>query len=264
MVNALLLIDPQNDFCSHEGTLFIPGAPQDCANTAAFIRRNASKIDSIHITLDSHPCYHIAHPLFWKDKDGDTPAPFTEITYESYAAGNFRPVREADEQRIETYLQELEARGRYNLTLWPLHCLTGSSGAAVETAVWQAAHEWELSRPCANIDYVTKASNPYTEHYSALQAEVPDPEDTSTLTNFTLINKLKKADRIVIAGEALSHCVANTVRDLAAYIPPSSFVLLSDCTTSVAGFEKAGERFISQMSERGMQCIESGSLVLCP
>ena len=80
--------------------------------------------------------------------------------------------------------------------------------------------------------------------------------------NFSLINKLKRADRIIIAGEALSHCVANTVQDLSAYIPPSSFVLLRDCTSSVAGFEKVSERFISRMEERGMQCVLSSEFDL--
>ncbi|MGI5076252.1 hypothetical protein [Treponema maltophilum] len=262
MVNALLLIDPQNDFCSPEGTLFIPGSPRDCAHTASFIRANAAKIDSIHITLDCHPYHHIAHPIFWKDRNGNTPEPFTEITYADYAIGKFRPADKAAETRIEKYLQELEAKGRYNLTLWPPHCLKGSSGMAVEKNVWDAVSEWEHERVFADADYIVKGLNPYTDHYSALQAEVGDPEDPSTLMNFTLINKLKKADRIVIAGEALSHCVANTVQDLSAYIPPSSFVLLRDCTSSVAGFEKVSECFISRMEERGMQCVLSSEFSL--
>ena len=262
MVNALLIIDPQNDFCSPDGSLFVPGSPADCAKTAAFIQKNAAHIDSIHITLDCHPCYHIAHPVFWKDAKGNTPPAFTEVTYKDFCEGRFIPVDEGITEKVEKYLQELEAKGRYNLMLWPLHCLRGSEGMAVERTIWQAVHNWELCKPFSNVDYVVKASNPYTEHYSALQAEVPDPEDSGTLMNFTLINKLKKADRIIIAGEALSHCVANTVRDLSAFIPPSSFVLLKDCTSPVAGFEKPAELFVEQMEQRGMQCVNGADLQL--
>ncbi|MGI5172070.1 hypothetical protein H0R92_00515 [Treponema sp. OMZ 840] len=262
MACAFLIIDPQNDFCSPDGALFIPGSPQNCSNTAAFIRKNAAHIDSIHITLDSHPSYHIAHPVFWKDADGAVPPPFTQITYRDFAAGKFRPIDEAAAAKTEKYLQELEAKGRYNLILWPLHCLQGTGGMAVEKNIWQAAHDWELAHPFCNIDYTTKASNVYTEHYSALQAEVPDPEDTSTLMNFTLINKLKKADRIIIAGQALSHCVANTVRDLSAFIPPASFVLLKDCTSPVAGFEKNAQVFVQEMEKRGMTTSVSCELQL--
>ena len=61
---------------------------------------------------------------------------------------------------------------------------------AVEKNVWDAVSEWEHERVFADADYILKGSNPYTDHYSALQAEVGDPEDPSTLMNFSLINKL--------------------------------------------------------------------------
>ncbi len=64
-MSTLLIIDPQNDFCSPEGALFVPGAVEDCERLVSFIGREKSSIDSIHVTLDSHPNYHIAHPIFW-------------------------------------------------------------------------------------------------------------------------------------------------------------------------------------------------------
>jgi len=50
--------------------------------------------------------------------------------------------------------------------------------------------------------------------YSALKAEVEDPKDPRTALNEELLVKLKIADRVIICGQALSHCVNYTVRDI--------------------------------------------------
>lgn len=56
--------------------------------------------------------------------------------------------------------------------------------------------------------------NNLTEWYSAIRAEVPLPVDPTTETNTALINRLKEADRLIIAGQALSHCVRFTLLDI--------------------------------------------------
>lgn len=262
MQNALLLIDMQNDFCTTDGSLYVCGSSENCENTARFIQKNIEHIDSIHVTLDCHCAYHIAHAVFWQDKNGNTPPDFTEITYEAFAEGTFTPVNPDTVSRVEKYLQELAARGRQNLVLWPPHCLMGSSGMMIEQRVWHAVHDWELRKPVLNADFVMKSLNAHTEHYSILQAEVPDPDDPSTHMNFALINRLKKAGRIIVAGEALSHCLGQTIRDLTAYIPASSLILLSDCTSPVQGFEDTAQFIVDEMKRRGMQCIKSTDLEL--
>jgi len=110
------------------------------------------------------------------------------------------------------------------------------------------------------VDYVTKGSNFWTEHYSAVKADVPDPTDPGTTLNWDLINTLKTADIIALSGEALSHCLANTVRDIADNFGEeniSKFVLLEDCSSSVTGFEKMGTDFIKEMVKRGMKVEKS-------
>ena len=104
MSNALLIIDPQNDFCNPNGTLFVSGADKDCGRLAEFIDNNSSKISSIHITLDSHPTYHIAHPEFWMDENGNNPKPFTIITHQDYVKGMYKPRNSLLEQHVEEYL----------------------------------------------------------------------------------------------------------------------------------------------------------------
>lgn len=252
----LLLIDMQNDFCAPNGTMYIRGAEEDCSRVANFINTNRDNIDMIHMTQDMHPFYHIAHPIFWKTKSGDHPAEYTLITHADFSSGIYKPVNPELEKRVEDYLLNLEARGRYVLTIWPPHCLVATEGACICKEVWEAAHAWEKDKPGRIVDYIAKASNPMTEHYSAIQAEVPDPADPSTRINFTLIDKLKGKD-IVIAGEALSHCVSNTIRDLCVYIPASRITLLLNCTRNVEGFDEIGTTFLEEYKNKGLHIVNS-------
>lgn len=261
MKTILLVIDPQNDFCSPKGSLFVPGAVEDCERLAYFIQNNKTQIDSISVTLDSHSCYHVAHGVFWQDQNGNHPEPYTQITYNDFENGIWRPVDSSYNKKIENYLLSLESKGRYKLVIWPQHCIVGTSGSDIYPSVYKAINDWEMSHPCKNMGIIRKALNQCTEHYSAVQAEVPDPSDDSTKTNFTLIDILKEADRVYIAGEALSHCVANTVSDLAVYISPDKMYLLRDCASSVVGFEAQGEDFLSQMKAKGMNIASSSDIL---
>lgn len=253
----LLVIDPQNDFCKSDGALYVPGSEKDCSRLASFIKNNKEVIDSIHITLDSHPNFHIAHPMFWVNKKGENPPPYTMITYQSFSERKWMPADHALWQKTEDYILELETKGHYSLIVWPSHCLTATSGFCVYDDVMKAARDWELSKSGRNISFIIKTSNPFTEHYSAVQAEVPDKDDITTRTNFTFIDGLKSAEMIYIAGEALSHCVSNTIRDLVAYIPADRMTLITDCTSCVSGYENTRTLLISEFSTQGMKTAES-------
>ena len=83
----LVVIDPQNDFMdilagpgdpvglsipggpTFRSTLPVPGALADMQRCAAMIRRIGSRLDDIHVTLDSHRVIDIAHPGFWRDQN---------------------------------------------------------------------------------------------------------------------------------------------------------------------------------------------------
>lgn len=56
--------------------------------------------------------------------------------------------------------------------------------------------------------------NNLTEWYSAIRAEVPLPADPSTETNTVLMKKLMEADRLIVCGQAMSHCVRFTLQDV--------------------------------------------------
>jgi nicotinamidase/pyrazinamidase len=212
----LLIIDPQVDFCEPHGALYVPGAENDMDRLATMIRRLKDKIYDIHVTLDSHHRVDIAHPIFWLDSSGNHPAPFTIITLDDINKGSFRTTNPAFMDRAGEYVASLAKNGRYPLCIWPEHCLIGSDGAKVindSAPLYDALLEWE--NDFAMVDYVTKGSNFWTEHYSAVQADVPDPEDSGTQLNWSLVNTLEKADIIPMAGEASTHCKINTVLDIA-------------------------------------------------
>ena len=132
----------------------------------------------------------------------------------------------------------------------------------------RALQEWE--QRFAIVNYVCKGSNIFTEHYSAIQAEAPDPDDPTTQPNLPLIEALRQADKVLIAGEAGSHCVANTVRDLAAYLGDhlalSRMTLLTDAISPVPGFENYQEDFLRDLApglrSQGQQQAVLGKHVL--
>jgi nicotinamidase-related amidase len=68
---------------------------------------------------------------------------------------------------------------------------------------------------------------------------------------------LENADLVVIAGEARTHCLANTVRDIANNFGDDSFisklVLLTDASSDIPGFETHAQNFMNEMMGRGMQ-----------
>ena len=103
-----------------------------------------------------------------------------------------------------------------------------------------------------------KGSNIFTEHYSAVVADVPDDVDASTKLNAQFIDTVKTADRILLSGEALSHCLANTVKDIADNFGEENikkFVLLRNTTSNVTGCEALGEAFLKNMAKRGMRIV---------
>jgi len=126
----LLVIDPQVDFCDPRGALYVPGAEKDMGRLAVMIRRLKSKIDDIHVTLDSHHTIHIAHPIFWKDSRGNHPPVFTNISRADVENGVWTTTVPGLYRRALEYVRKLEQNGRYELTIWNPHCLIGSPGHA--------------------------------------------------------------------------------------------------------------------------------------
>jgi nicotinamidase/pyrazinamidase len=264
----LVIIDPQNDFCDPKtGTLFVPGADKDMVRLSDLIKRKKKEIKKIHVTLDCHYLIDIAHPQMWVNSKGDRPSPFTIITSNDIKSGVWFPVYPQLRQKFTEYCESLEEGGRYPLCIWPPHCLIGSSGNAVYPPLYESLVEWQEERG-VNVNWVSKGSNIFTEHYSAVKAEVPDPADPSTQLNTSFLTVIGEADRIWLAGEAGSHCLKNTVEDIADGFSDYSYIskmeLITDCTSPVLSpavdFPAIQSEFIKNMKTRGMKTFESTEL----
>lgn len=255
----LLIIDPQNDFCNPNGSLYVPGADEDMKRLAVMLERIGNKLTDIHVTMDSHRVVDVAHPVFWKDSLGKSPKPYTIISADDVKDGKWQTTNPAVIQRGLDYVTQLESNGRYPLCIWPEHCIIGSWGHSIYPAVSDALINWER-REFAMVRYVTKGSNLFTEHYSALQADVIDPTDPTTMLNTDLIEILEVADLVAITGEALSHCVASTGKDIISNFGDDAIkklVLLEDTTSNVPGFEQLGIDFVNEAVSKGMQVSTS-------
>lgn len=275
----LLIIDPQNDFCdlpadwcprspdTHQliaPSLPVTGAHADMQRLSRWIAAQHDKLGQITVTLDSHQAYDIAHPAFWQQRDGHAVLPFTPITAAQVRAGDYAPRNAAEHERTLQYLDRLEAQGSYTLMVWPLHCEIGSWGHGMHADVLAACRQWQELQH-RSTRHVFKGMNPWTEHYSAIRAEVPDPQDGETGLNTALLDQLRQSSTLVIAGEASSHCVRATTEHILEHWGSSDYsriVLLTDCMSPVAGFEAAHHDFLERMRATGVRCETSASFGL--
>lgn len=260
----LLIVDPQNDFCDFTDAPFppalpVPGADADLRRLAALIRRVGKALSGITLTLDSHHFLDIGHPGFWSRGDGSAVSPFTTIGAAALRAGDFLPRRIDARDRVQAYLDALEAAGRYQHMVWPVHCRIGSWGQGVHAELLAACDEWSATTQ-RNVATVAKGSNPWTEHYSAIRAEVPDPDDRATQGNAALIERLRAADVLYVGGEAGSHCVRATVEHLVEAFSPRErqrLVLIEDGMSPVAGFAAQQREFLAAMKALGARVLSS-------
>lgn len=257
-MNALLIIDPQNDFCfpgdkngEGKGALYVPGADQDMIRLSWFIKSNVEKINHIIVTLDQHHYNDISHPGFWKNKNGLNPEPFTQITLQDVLEEKWLPIYELE--RVKLYLEKLEKNNKFKHTIWPPHCLIGSEGAAIYRPVMDAILYWSK-----NENYfqpIFKGIYPFSEHFGAFAAEVIFDDVEQTKINYELLDELGQFNAIFIAGEARSHCVASTLEQIITYTPTllEKIIILEDAMSDVPGFENAANHIYQKALELGAQ-----------
>ena len=264
---VLLIIDPQVDF--HEGgSLAVTGAVEDSKRIIDLIKR--APPTAIYVSLDTHTPNHIGHAGFWTP----TPNPFTAFRVENgkiMGSDNieYTPVRSDLKAWAVAYVTELSGKkGPRSFTplIWPTHCLEDKPGHAVYAPLKAALDAYSSNG--GNLEYHIKGQNEAAEMYSIFQAEVANPPEVysgkftktasslnstkdatdhaylNTSFNEELYNKLMgHGTQIVICGEAKSHCVNWSTRDLINKRNLASdygkrsrpVVLLNDCTSPVPG-----------------------------
>ena len=262
----LLLIDLQRDFCFPEGSLYVGGrsgrgAIEDNKRISEFIYRNLDLISQITTTLDTHTAYQIFTPSFWVDEKGNLLHPHDMVTGDltilrgGVGAGKALPnpvvagfLTKGDYARLVRYAREycaaLEASGKYQLYIWPEHCIIGSEGHTLAGVIHEA-HLFHAYVRGTQSWVEIKGGNPLTENYSVLGPEVILPQNKAE-KNHKFVEKLLVASRLVIAGQAASHCVKSTIDDLLSEILArdpelaKKVYILEDCTSAVAVPDGAG------------------------
>lgn len=270
----MIIIDPQYDFIDvpenfrptvldvESGdtskvtpALPVDGAWEDSLRLAKFINDSGRLLSRITVTLDSHQQYDIAHPMFWVDENRNNPAPFTMISSSDIKSGKWSPVDKSVRDYTIQYTEALESSNTYQLIIWPPHCLIGTVGHNIVQPIADALLKWE-KKYISRVFMQAKGVNSMTEHYGAFSAEIQLSDDPTTKLNTALIKSYEEADLVLLSGQALSHCVATTVKQLADNFGDENIkklVLLRDTTSPVPGFEQQGEAFIQEMEARGMQ-----------
>jgi nicotinamidase/pyrazinamidase len=288
---TLLLIDAQKDF-HPGGSLAIPAANEDAVRIAALLKDHPTEITRVVATMDSHLKLHIAHPGFWISGDGGDnkkhPDIFTIVSHQDVVDGKWKArsdivvdaskllldpsvfegaadvinnaTGQVDLQKYALeYTKRLESKtkSKFQLCIWPEHCLIGSPGHALVDDIRTALDDWSETTG-RSIEFVMKGENLLTESYSAMEAEVPVTKDTQfneSLLESLLSSSSESDNKLLVCGQAMSHCVNFTLRNLTERWPKERYgdiTLLTDCASSVPGFEAAGEEFQKDMEELGV------------
>jgi len=279
-----MLVDVQNTFCIPDFELYVGGrsgrgAVEDNTRLCNFIYRNLGWITHISATLDTHRTVQVFHPIFFVDKDGNHPEPYTDIhaaelrqgrwRFNASLAPEFGIAPDYGQQLVLHYAEQLESRGKYALTIWPYHGMLGGIGHALVASVEEALYFHTVAR-LAQTEFEVKGDKPFTENYSVIGPEVLTGPMGETLgvRNPKFIEQLRQFDRLIVAGQAKSHCVAWTVSDLLEDIQATDHALarkvylLEDCTSPVVvpgavDHTEAANRAFERFAQAGMHIVKS-------
>src|SRR5512143_3593653 len=279
----LMLIDVQNTFCIPDFELYVGGrsgrgAVEDNVRLCEFIYRKLGNMTRITATMDTHLTMQVFHAIFFVDKDGNHPAPYTDIhvsdlqegkwKFNPALADQFEIAPDYGQQMMVHYAEALQKSGKYALTIWPYHAMLGGVGHALVSSVAEAVYFHSMSR-LTQPHFEVKGDRPFTEHYSVIGPEVTRGPKNEVLGrhNDAFLETLKNVDAMLIAGQAKSHCVAWTVSDLLEDIQSADpslakkVYLLEDCTSPVvvpgADFTDTADAAFDRFARAGMHRVQS-------
>ncbi len=192
---ALIVIDMQNDFCDG-GALAVPGANA----IVPLVNRLIERFDHVVMSQDWHPAGHASFASSWRDA--------TPFSTASFAYGP--------------------------QTLWPAHCVQGTTGAAFHSHV--NATKAEL--------IVRKGFHSGIDSYSAFREN-----DRLTLTGLEGYLKARGFTRLVLCGLALDYCVAWSALDAR----QAGFdVAVAVEATAAIDLDGSRERMLAEMTQAGI------------
>lgn len=265
-------IDVQVAFCTPGASLFVPGAVEDTRRTLRWLYANMDRITGLVFSLDTHRAFQIFHPAWWQDAEGRPPAPLSVITSADIKAGRWRATRFPEESLA--YCEQLEASGKYVLTIWPYHAMLGGLSHALVPSVMEASLFHSLVRD-VQTHFEIKGEHPLTENYSVLSPEVTEVRGQKVGEfNTRLFEHLLSFDRVYVFGQAKSHCVLSTLQDLQHHIERTDrskmgrIYILEDAMSSVPApplnplppaldFPRVADAAIQRFREAGMHVVRT-------
>jgi nicotinamidase-related amidase len=278
------IIDQQITFCLVGGELSLaPASIGDTQRIAEFIFRNGRVISDKKVTLDSHYLWHIFHPVFWLDADGNFVAPYTLITTADIGSKYFvnpeicgvmfrsepEPMKFLSwlQAYVVEYTKKLAADGKPPLVVWPIHARLGHLGHGLVPALAAAIDFHDLLR-YTETEFRIKGDLKLSEYYSPFGTEVQDVTIAGKKSQVGEASDKAVSDLLnyrinILAGEAKSHCVRAGIFDLLNKIRAqdpklaSRVYLLGDCTSNVPGFEQQGEDAFAEFKAAGMHIVDS-------
>jgi nicotinamidase-related amidase len=258
--SALVIIDPQNDFCDQRGRLYVDGASADIARLAAHIERNCENYSDIFVSLDSHDVTAIFHPRFWADSNGCAPAPYTSITQDDFLTGRWQAASATHKKYAAKTFSAMRSKNIDAMTVWPEHCIVSTWGHQIADRLRDALSAWREMTGRA-VRYIFKGENPYTDQFSIFEGL--DDSWPETAFNEPLFARLSEFISVTFAGEALSHCVGASILSYTkrltelGQIKGQRLRLLEDCTSAVSGFDC--QRSIDRLTAAGVTCVTATS-----
>ncbi len=261
---AVILVDYQHDFVDPTGSLYVPGSHDDVARFLNWFYMNAHRITSVYASLDTHLPFQIFYSSWWKNpQTGEHPQPFTPITVEDVTNMTWVPVIQPNWSLH--YVHQLQQKAKKDLMIWPYHTMEGTLGHMLVSPVSEAI-AWHSAARNTQPTYVVKGRTIRTEYYGIFGAEIPDPDDPESGLNVTLLDAVMKHDKVYVAGEAKSHCVLETERQLVGRFGNAPELLkrlhfLKDCTSSVRhpaiDFDALADAELAEMEQQGVQVVLS-------
>jgi len=203
--DVLLVIDVQNDFCPG-GALAVP----DGDAVVPVINRLAGAFDHVLLTQDWHPA---GHTSFASSHAGRQPFETIEVAYGAQ-------------------------------TLWPDHCVQGSTGAAFHKNL--EALRAEL--------IIRKGYDPAIDSYSAFYEN-----DRTTATGLTGYLRARGFARVFLAGLATDFCVAYSAIDAAR--EGFAVVVIEDACRAI-DLDGSLAAAKTQMAEAGASLVASPALAV--
>ena len=282
---VLVIIDNQVDFTNPTlGNLFVPGAVEALDRLNRFLYENVTKITHILASLDTHFLYQPFFPHNWiagsnpaqratgeSYAEGDFPDPFTIITSQDVRSNAWLPTRLPN--RMIEMLTKLEDNKKKNLCIWPLHCILGSPGHALDPTLQEAIFYHSGARK-DQYSILDKGRSQCSEHYGIWRAEVEFSDDPTTAIRQDMVNQWIDADAILFAGQARTHCVLETLNQTVEMLLQRSPDLLKkmrvieDCMSNVPDikddngntivpFAKMADDRFAELKQLGVQFIKS-------